>query len=165
LVPSWASDGKAIYFASNRTGAFQTWRHELASERETQVTHHGGFAGFESYDGTTLYFSKFNAAGIWSVPVAGGEERRITEVPHVGYWGSFAVTRDGLYMIDSEAERGPAILHYAFRTQRLSRILALNEGQSVPPWAATLGASLDGRTIFFAQGTTKSSIVLAENLQ
>ena len=165
LVPSWSSDGEAIYFASNRTGAFQTWRHELASKREMQVTRHGGFAGFESYDGTTLYFSKFNAAGIWSVPVAGGEERRITDAPHVGYWGSFAVTKYGIYIIDSEAERGPAILYYAFRTQRLSRILALNEEQNPPPWAANLGASRDGRTIFFAQGISKSSIVLAENLQ
>jgi Tol biopolymer transport system component/DNA-binding winged helix-turn-helix (wHTH) protein len=165
VVPSWSSDGKAIYFASNRTGAFQTWRHELASARETQVTHHGGFAGFESYDGTTLYFSKFNAAGIWSVPVAGGEEKRITDAPHVGYWGGFAVTKDGLYMIDSEAERGPAILYYAFRTQRLSRILALNEGQAAPPWGADLGASPDGRIVLFVQGTSKSSIVLAENLQ
>ncbi|MGA8528431.1 MAG: protein kinase [Acidobacteriaceae bacterium] len=165
VVPSWSGDGKSIYFASNRTGAFQTWRHELASGRETQVTHHGGFAGFESHDGATLYFSKFNAGGVWSVPVAGGEEKRITDAPHLGYWGSFAVTKDGLYMIDSEAERGPALLYYAFRTQRLSRILGLNQDQSAPPWAANLGASADGRIVLFAQGTSRSSIVLAENLQ
>jgi Tol biopolymer transport system component/DNA-binding winged helix-turn-helix (wHTH) protein len=165
LVPSWSSDGKAVYFASNRTGAFQTWRHELTSARETQVTQHGGFAGFESSDGTTLYFSKFSGAGIWSVPVAGGEEKRITDAPHLGYWGSFAVTKDGLYLLDSEADRGPTILYYAFQTHRLSRILTLNEGQNAPPWAANLGASRDGRIVLFAQGASKSSLVLAENLQ
>jgi Tol biopolymer transport system component len=63
LVPSWSRDGKAIYFASNRSGVLQTWRHEVATGRETQVTQHGGFAGFESYDGKTLYFSKFDGAG------------------------------------------------------------------------------------------------------
>ena len=65
LVPSWSRDGKSIYFASNRTGSFQTWRHELVSGREIQITHNGGFAGFESYDGKTLYFSRFDGAGIW----------------------------------------------------------------------------------------------------
>ena len=88
-MPSWSSDGKSIYFASNRTGSLQIWRRELASGRETQVTHHGGFAGFESYDGKTLYFSKFDGAGIWSIPVTGGEEQRLTQAPHLGYWGYF----------------------------------------------------------------------------
>jgi sugar lactone lactonase YvrE len=165
VVPGWSRDGKAIYFASNRAGAFQTWRHDLASGRETQITYHGGFAGFESVDGTTLYFSKFDSGGIWSVPVAGGEEKRVTDAPHLGYWGGFAVTSDGLYMIDSEAERGPAILYYAFRTQRLSRVLALDAAQNPPPWAANFGASTDGRVVLFTQGTSKSAIVLAENLQ
>jgi Tol biopolymer transport system component/DNA-binding winged helix-turn-helix (wHTH) protein len=165
LVPSWSSDGKSIYFASNRTGALQIWRRELASGRETQVTYHGGFAGFESYDGRTLYFSKFDGAGIWSISVAGGEEQRLTQAPHLGYWGYFAVTEEGLYLVDSDAEGGPALMYYNSRTRQLTRILTLNGGQHAVPWTANLGASRDGRTVFFAQGTTKSSIVLAENLQ
>lgn len=164
VVPSWSSDGKAIYFASNRTGAYQIWRHDLASTRESQMTHRGGFAGFESYDGKILYFSKFGGGGIWRVPVSGGEEKRITDAPHIGYWGGFAVTKDGLYVFDSEAERGPAVLFYAFRTQRLSRIFALNGGLDVPLWSANLGASPNGRIVLVRQSTSKSSIVLGENL-
>jgi Tol biopolymer transport system component/DNA-binding winged helix-turn-helix (wHTH) protein len=129
LVPSWSRDGKAIYFASNRSGVLQTWRHEVATGRETQVTQHGGFAGFESYDGKTLYFSKFDGAGVWSVPVAGGEERRVTVAPHLGYWGHFAVVEDGLYVIDSDAERGPSIMYYSFRNRRLTTVLTLKRGQ------------------------------------
>lgn len=165
LVPNWSSDGKSIYFASNRTGVLQIWRRELASGRETQVTHQGGFAGFESDDGQSLYFSKLNAAGIWRIPVAGGDEQRITDALHVGYWGDFAVTEDGLYFIDSDAETGPSIMYYAFRTRRLTRVLTYSAGQHAVPWVANVGASRDGRTIFFAQGTSKSWIVLAENLQ
>jgi Tol biopolymer transport system component/DNA-binding winged helix-turn-helix (wHTH) protein len=165
LVPSWSRDGKSIYFASNRTGVLQIWRRELASGRETQVTHNGGFAGFESYDGQILYFSKFNDAGIWRIPGTGGEEQRITDALHVGYWGDFAVTDGGLYLVDPDAEPGPSIMYYAFRTRRLTRVLTYSAGQQAVPWVANVGASRDGRTIFFAQGTSKSWIVLAENLQ
>ncbi len=68
VVPSWSRDGKWIYFASNRTGSMEVWKHSLEDGQELQVTKHGGFNPFESYDGQTVYFSKFDEAGIWSVP-------------------------------------------------------------------------------------------------
>jgi Tol biopolymer transport system component/DNA-binding winged helix-turn-helix (wHTH) protein len=162
-VPSWSRNGKAIYFASDRGGVFQIWRHDLASGGETQMTHNGGLNGFESYDGGTLYFSKFDKAGIWSVPVSGGEEQRITDVLHLGYWGHFAVMQDGLYLIDSDADRGPTVMYYSFQTRRMTPVFTLKEGYDAAPWRASLGVSRDGRTVFFVQGTYQSSIILAEN--
>jgi hypothetical protein len=134
LVLSWSRDGKSIYFASNRTGVLQIWRYELASGRETQVTRRGGFAGFESYDGKTLYFSKFDGAGVWRVPVTGGDELRVTNSPHLGYWGHFAVVEDGLYLVDADAKRGPSILYYSFQTRNLISVLTFKKGQHAVPW-------------------------------
>src|ERR1019366_6859346 len=65
-VASWSRDGASLYFASNRTGEWQVWRRELATGRETQMTHHGGKAAFESFDGKTLYYSKLDGAGVWT---------------------------------------------------------------------------------------------------
>jgi Tol biopolymer transport system component len=164
IVPSWSRDGKAVYFGSNRTGAWQIWRLDLESSRETQMTHHGGFTGFESYDRKTFYFSKSNGGGIWAVPVAGGEERRVTKAPHLGYWGEFAVTEHGLYLIDSDAEHGPSVMYYNAQTHRLTSVFTLKNGaQHAIPWQANLGASRDGKTVLFVMGTSKSSIVMAEN--
>jgi len=72
VVPSWSRDGGAIYFASDLTGDFQVWRHELSTGKETLITHRGGFAAFEAYDAKTLYYTKFEGGGIWSVSVNGG---------------------------------------------------------------------------------------------
>src|SRR6202008_3643311 len=74
LVPSWSRDGRFIYFASKRTGSRQIWKHSVEGASERQLTEHGGFDPFESYDGQTIYYSKFDEPGIWSMPARGGRE-------------------------------------------------------------------------------------------
>lgn len=162
-VPGWSRDGTAIYFASNRTGSWQVWRHNLATGRETQVTHHGGFAAFESYDAKTIYYSKFEGGGIWSIPVGGGEEKQITDALHRGYWGHFAVTDAGLYLLDADASPRPTVMFYSFQTRLLTPVMPLEKSPIV--WTASLAASRDGRTVFIAQGVFHTSIAMVENFQ
>jgi Tol biopolymer transport system component/DNA-binding winged helix-turn-helix (wHTH) protein len=165
-VPSFSNDGTTIYFTSDRTGSFQIWRHEIASGRETQLTRDGGFASLESFDGKTLFFSKSSGGGIWSIPVGGGEARHVTDALHFGYWGEFAVTENGLYLIDSAADQGSALMYYSFRTHQLKRLVTLNGDQKkTVAWGANLGASRDGRVVLVVLGTFRSSLVMAENLQ
>ena len=139
VVPSWSRDGKSVYFASNRTGTYEVWRRELETGRETQLTHHQGIAPVESYDGKTIYYSKFDGAGLWSVPVDGGEERLVSGALHHGYWGHFAVTEGGVYLLDADREEGPTIMFLDFKSRRLSPILAMKENPL--PWTASLAAS------------------------
>jgi Tol biopolymer transport system component/DNA-binding winged helix-turn-helix (wHTH) protein len=163
VVPSWSRDGTALYFASNRTGTWQVWKRELSTGREAQLTRHGGFAVFESYDGKELYYSKFERGGIWSIPVSGGEEQQVTEALHLGYWGYFAVTEKGIYLLDSDAAPKPTLMFYNFQTHQLGPLLRLAEAPV--PWSANLAASRDGRTVFIAQGAQHSSITMVENFQ
>ena len=139
------------------------WRRELATGREVQITHHGGFAAFESYDAKTLYFSRFDGGGIWSMPVGGGEEKQVTVALHRGYWGHFAVTDAGIYLLDSDAVPKPTIMFYNFQMKWLTPVLQLED---IPhSWSANLAASRDGRTVLFAQATRHSSITMVENFQ
>jgi Tol biopolymer transport system component/DNA-binding winged helix-turn-helix (wHTH) protein len=163
-VPSWSRDGKAIYFASNRTGNLQVWRRELSSGKETQITRHGGFAAFESYDAKALYYSKFEGGGIWRIPAGGGPEELVTGSLHRGYWGHFAVTDNGLYLVDSDAKGGPAIMYYNFQTRRLSSVLTYK--QSPTPWFPNLAASRDGRTLFYSSIEFQNNMIsMVENFQ
>ena len=67
VVPSWSQDGKWIYFASNRSGAWQVWRtRSEGGGPDEQVTKLGGFAALETPDGAYLYYAKHRSSGeLW----------------------------------------------------------------------------------------------------
>jgi Tol biopolymer transport system component/DNA-binding winged helix-turn-helix (wHTH) protein len=161
VVPSWSRDGKFIYFASRRTGSWQLWKHALASGAESQVTQHGGFTGFESFDGRTFYFSKFDQAGLWSIPANGGAESLVVpDKPGAGFWGHWAVTRSGLYLLDTQAEPKASIEFYRFATGRLSHVLTLEKKPArLQP---SLSATADGKTVYYTQYDRQSVIKLEE---
>jgi len=70
-----------------------------------QVTHHGGFAAFESPDGKFLYYAKgLTVAGLWRIPTNGGEEVEIIGSLEAGYWGYWAVVDNGIYHLDTTRE-------------------------------------------------------------
>jgi Tol biopolymer transport system component/DNA-binding winged helix-turn-helix (wHTH) protein len=160
-VPSWSHDGKFIYFASNRTGAWQVWRHSLENGAEMQLTKQGGFNPLESYDGNTVYYSRFYEAGVWKVSSRGGSESKVIEdKPQVGYWGNFAVTKAGLYFLDAEAEPRPEIDFFDFATGRISPVFPLEEHPArLEP---SLSATADGKTIYFTQYDRQSVIKMMQ---
>jgi Tol biopolymer transport system component/DNA-binding winged helix-turn-helix (wHTH) protein len=161
VVPSWSRDGRFIYFVSNRTGKWQVWKRELATGEETQVTRNGGFAAVESYDAKTLYYSRFDGGGLWSMPTGGGSEEHITNALHRGYWGYFAVTEAGIYLLDVDAAPRPTIMYYSFQTRQLRPVLQLEEHPL--PWGANLSASRDGRILLITQGMLQSTLTMEEN--
>ena len=65
-----------------------------------QVTKKGGLEAFESFDGTTVYYSKLgDPNAIWKVPTAGGEETRFLANTLFRYW---TVGEKGIYFITRE---------------------------------------------------------------
>jgi Tol biopolymer transport system component len=163
-TPGWSRDGKNIYFASDRTREWQVWKHELSTGKETQVTQHGGFLAYESYDAKNLYYSKFQGGGIWTMPVGGGQAELITDALHLGYWGHFAVTDKGIYLLDSDAKGGPAIKYCDLQRRRLSSVVTLK--QPLVSFYPNLAASRDGRTLFYAQvAFPYNNISMVENFQ
>jgi Tol biopolymer transport system component/DNA-binding winged helix-turn-helix (wHTH) protein len=164
VVPAWSRDGKFIYFTSIRTGSRQIWKRSLEDGSERQLTEHGGFDPFESYDGRTIYYSKFDEPGIWSMPASGGSESLVVSgKPQVSYWGHWAVTESGLYLLDADAEPRPTIEFYSFATRRITPVLSLEKKPS--PWQPSLSASRDGRTLFYTQFDPQSVIKMVENFR
>ena len=73
--PAWSADSRFVYFASDRSGKWETWKLPREGGPAVQVTRNGGFVGMESRDGRWLYFSKIRQEqGFWRVrlPIAEG---------------------------------------------------------------------------------------------
>ena len=85
----WSRDGKWIYFTSNRTGQFDVWKIVAdGSAPEIQVTKSGGWRSRESDDGRTLHYQKFEAPGVFRMPVTGGPEQKVADSPVQAAWDS-----------------------------------------------------------------------------
>jgi Tol biopolymer transport system component len=101
-APSWSWDGKWIYYSCTRSGRFEIWRVPAEGGKAVQITHSGGWVGFESFDGQTLYYVKDDSSALWALPIRGGEERQVLASV---YHRAFAVVEDGIYYIPKPNER------------------------------------------------------------
>jgi Tol biopolymer transport system component len=106
---SWSTDGQWIYFRSDRSGSRQIWKipSRPPYQPAVQLTRSGASEAFESADGKVLYFVK--AGGLWSIPVAGGEETLVLDAVRQAYWG---VTAKGIYFLDVRVLSSPLRLEF-----------------------------------------------------
>ena len=134
VTPSWSHDGKWIYFASNRSGAWQVWRTpSTGGGPDEQVTRLGGFAGFESEDGQHLYYAKGRGAeGLWRKRLPDGPEEVFVPELRAGLWGYWALSAKGLYYFDWAGPGKLATIWWQPFSGRRTQVGTV-EGPLVPP--------------------------------
>jgi len=164
--PSWSRDGKSIYFYSDKTGEpFQLWKMSIPGGPPVQITKKGGVFAVESEDGRFLYFVKFDAPGIWRMPLDGGEEKLV--LPRAGghEWFNWALTRTGIYFRDSDKSENKdtvgVLKFFDFATGKTATVTATDQ-----PGGVGLAVSPDGRSILYDdKGDAESTIMLVKNFR
>jgi Tol biopolymer transport system component len=101
VLPSFTADGKSLYFASDRTGAWQIWKLPIAGGDARQITTAGGFAPLESPDGRWLYYTRRDTKGLFRMPSAGGKEETIVDSLAPSMWGGWGLAGDSVVYLDS----------------------------------------------------------------
>jgi Tol biopolymer transport system component len=167
IAPCWSRDGQWIYFESNRGGSTQIWKMPAQGGDVRQVTTGGGSIAHESTDGKFLYFTRGrNVAGIWRVPVDGGEETLVLDTDKAGYWSAWTVVEQGIYFLTAEQLARPAIEFFGFATGKVTEVTTL--AKPFRPWTNPEGLSVsaDGRWILYTQeDRADMDIMLGENFR
>jgi len=161
--PSWSRDGRWIYFGSNRQGgAWQVWKALAEGGPARQVTSKGGREAFESPDGKFVYYTRLNVAGVWRVPVEGGEEVQVLDQGNQGRW---ALLQQGVCLLNPDATPAPVLAFFSFAARRLAPLATLPEGARFYG-GPSLAVSPDGRWMLYVQfDQTESDILLVENFR
>jgi len=165
-VPSWSRDGQWIYFGSKRSGSWQIWKVLAEGGAPVQVTKQGGFLPFESSDARFVYYDKGDVAGVWRVPIDGGEEILILDQLKPGMSGNWAVVDDGIYFIRFDyvnTEEEGAILFYDFASGRVKEIVKLGKDHIL---SGGLSVSSDRRLFLYTVWEhLGGDIMLVENFR
>lgn len=164
VVPSWSRDGRWIYYASNRSGAWQVWR--APSEGggpEEQVTRLGGFAAFEAVDGGYLYYAKGRTGeGLWRKRLPDGAEEPYIPELRTGFWGYWALTPKGLYFVDWPGPGKPAAIFWQPFLGKRTQVGSFDGTPAVGDSGMAVAA--DGRYLLYSQvDTAGSDILVLEN--
>lgn len=138
------------------------WKAPAKGGRAVQVTKHGGFAAFESFDGKTLYYAKGpSAPGLWQVPVEGGDETLVLEQLDAGLWGCWGLTREGICYYNSNTR---AIDFFSFATRQVTGVAKPERDPLMNN--PVMAVSPDGRWMLYAQvDEADSDIMLVEDFR
>jgi Tol biopolymer transport system component len=160
--PNWSRDGEWLYFYSDRGGgSFQVWKMQLNGGAPVQVTKNDGVFASESADGHYLYYSKFEAPGIWKMPVDGGEESRVLADQGGEGWWNWALTGNGIYYLDRRSGIDKGLKIFDFATGKKVSIFTTEK-----PLVMGLAVSPDGKSILYPQiDVAESTIMLVKNFR
>ena len=161
ILPRWSADGKLIYFASNRSGTWQSWKVALEGGQPRQVTSNDGYLAMESLDGQWIYYTKSNQPGVWRIPVGRGNETRVLTQPPDGFWGYWAVTGHGIYFLDANQPVWRIQL-YDPATQKTSLVTTLE--RHPPPYSGISVDRNEDELLITDEGNASSHITLVQNL-
>jgi len=166
--PSWSRDGAWVYFGSRRSGKSQIWKARVSGGGPPQVvTRDGGFEAYETLDGKYLYYTKeYLTAGVWRVPVTGGDEEQIPELDPVVNHRYWEMAERGIYFVDSAGT--PRLRFFKFATRQVITLATLPEappkGSQAPSQIVRgLSAAPDGRSFLDVRyGSDRVAIVMAD---
>ena len=151
LSPSIFPDGRAVAYASDRSGTMEIYLAGLAAgSRELPLTADGGHNMYPaiSPDGRWLAYHSRKRGGIWVVPSTGGAPRRIADFGSMPSWAPDNATI--VFTSDAGGMSSQAVLWTVSRDGTspvaLTRLGNPPGGHMAPTW------SHDGRLIVFRVG-------------
>jgi Tol biopolymer transport system component len=153
--PVLSRDGRWIYFIPGPLErAVEAWKIPSIGGEAVQITRHGAFQPEESPDGKLLYYGKYGTHGLWSTPIAGGEEWQVLNSVSGASW---AIGTGGIYYFEfpEEPSAPKLVKFYGFKSGKSNQIGTV-EGTALDS-SAGISVSPDGRWLLYTDVVSKNS--------
>jgi Tol biopolymer transport system component len=153
--PVYSRDGRWLFFIPGpEERAVEVWRVPAAGGEAVQLTNHGAFRPEISPDGKLLFYGKYSTHGLWSLPIAGGQERKLLDSITENNW---TVALQGIYYIDFGVQPGaPKLLKfYSFQTEKTNQVGLLEP--TVSGDYSGISVSSDGQWLLYSYIANVSS--------
>ena len=149
MLPSWSSDGRFIYFCSDRQGELNVWKIPFEGGDPVQVTRHGGWESHESSDGKYLYYSQPAVLKtIHRLDLATGDDIQFPQLGDAGARRYWTVTARGMYFVNTVSDPH-WIQFFDFGSRQISKIRQITQIIRYGPGG--LSVSPDNRTLLWSQ--------------
>jgi hypothetical protein len=144
-----------------RVAGHQLFRMPSGGGEAVQVTHKGAGRPIASPDGKWIYFSR-GPAGIWRIPVDGGEETQFLDV-RLNHSYSFRLTPTGVYYAGA---RDPVSKNVPLKLYRFADGKTVELGHFDKTISFDLSVSPDEKWLLYAQlDSSVDDLMLVENFR
>ena len=161
--PTWSRNGQWLYFASSRSGQWQIWKMPSSGGAAVQLTHQGGFVGYESADGKHLYCAKTaSEPDIWVLNLEDGTEGPVSPSVHLDQSTAWSLTDHGILFIQKSSGSHAGLRYLDLAKGRISDLTVLPEQF----WRAWVSSSRNGRIALYERIDSRTSnVVVVDNFR
>ena len=153
VAPAFSGDGRWVYFGSSREDGWQIWKLPVAGGAPVRVTRDGGIVSLEAPDGRSLYVLRREVPGLWNVPLGGGEERLVSDLPLPIDHHNWIVGDSAIYFVARPEPEGPTLSRLDLATGTVSEVAPL------PDVCRDSGLALspDGRYVTYTRNVRREA--------
>lgn len=114
ISPNYSSDGKGVYFGSNRSSKWQIWYMNILNKNIKQITKNGGYSPLISEYSDDIYYSKYDIKGIWKYSARDSTEIKVIDDLHLFDWANFDIDiNNKIYYVSRQSASSSTFLkHY-----------------------------------------------------
>jgi Tol biopolymer transport system component/DNA-binding winged helix-turn-helix (wHTH) protein len=105
IAPGFSPDRRYLLFGSDRGGTWQIWMTPYGEEGSgaKQLTKDGGYSGRFSEDGRSVFFTRFDQAGLHELDVASGAARPVAGTELLADSSAWALERSSVLFVGFES--------------------------------------------------------------